>query len=191
MRWASFGFVFLFAAAAAAEPAVTFPGPVTELRAPNSELRVSYVDAGANADQSHDYSLHLEYPDGRSEEIVVFTRSVDVAWSPSSDALSVTNQIGSNVADCYVITPGPQTKRISLTDVVIQGRFPAPAWALQHSAHGSVACDGWTGPDTVHFVLEGSGGDSPNGFHYAFVYDVKRGVAKLDRSPSPRKKKRY
>lgn len=184
------GLALLFFTAAAADPAVTFPGDVKEVRAPNSEMRITYIDLAAQADQAHDYSLQLEYPGGRSEEIDVFTRSAEVAWSPSGEAFSFTNFIGPNVSDCYVVTPGIPAKKISLTDVVTQGRFPAPAWALQHSAHGAVRCDSWSGPDVVHFVLEGSGGDSPNGFHYAFVYDVKNGIAKLDRAPVPRRKKR-
>ncbi len=190
MRWVLAGVIVLFAAAAGAESAVTFPGPVTELKAPTSDLKLTYFDPGENAYQGHDYSLRLATPDGRMEELLVFTRSVETSWSPSGAAFAVTDHVTDNATDCYVFTPGPgATKKVSLTDIVTQGRFPAPAWALQHSSHGGVACDGWSGPDQVHFFLEGTGDDNPRGFHYAFVYDAKSGVAKLDRVP-PKKTKR-
>lgn len=166
-------------APAQAEPGLAFPGEATVLPAPGSDLKVSYVDT-VTENGDHDYSLRLDYPDGRSEEILAFNRSVAVAWSPSGQALAVTNEIGPDVSDCYIVSPNDGVAaKISLTDVVTQGRFPAPAWALQHSSHGAVVCDGWAEPDKLRFVLQGYGGDSPNGFRYAFVYDLNRGVAKL------------
>lgn len=167
------------AAAAQAEDGTVFPGPVTELKSPAGDLSLTYSDPGENEFGGHDYSLRLVYPDGHSDEIVVFTRTVHVAWSPAGTALSVTNIVGADTADCYVVTTSATgISRISLTDVVTSGRFPAPAWALQHSAHGNVTCDGWVAADQLRFVLEGAGGDSPNGFRYAFVYDLTRGQAK-------------
>lgn len=190
MRRAVAGLLVVFCASAGAEPAVTFPGPVTEARAPNSDMRVVYFDPGEGAEGIHQYSLRLEYPGGRSDEIDVFTRNVAVSWSPTGQALTVTDQVTDNVADCYVITPGPdKTRKISLTELLTQGRYPVPAWALQHSAHAAVTCDGWPEPDKVHFVLAGTGGDLPNGFRYAFVYDATRGIIKPDRAPA-RKSKR-
>ncbi len=182
--------VVLFFAAAAAEP-VKFPGPVTEAPAPSGGLRVTYFDPGEGAEGIHQYSLRLEYPGGRSDEIDVFTRTVAVSWSPTGEAFTVTDQVTDNIADCYVITPGPQsTRKISLTEVLTQGRYPGPAWALQHSAHAAVTCDGWMEPDKVHFVLDGTGGDTPNGFHYTFVYDLTRNIIKPDRAPPKRGKSR-
>lgn len=192
MRRALAGLVVLLFTASAAEP-VKFPGPVTEAPAPSGGLRITYSDPGEGVEGIHQYSLRLEYPGGRSDEIDVFTRTVAVSWSPTGEALTVTDQVTDNVADCYVITPGPQTTgKISLTEVLTQGRYPGPAWALQHSAHAAVTCDGWMEPDKVHFVLEGTGGDTPNGFHYTFVYDVKHDVAKqaptARQAPSARRK---
>lgn len=167
----------LFLSAALADDTV-FPGEVKELRAPAGGLVLSYNDPGTNEFGGHDYSLWLQYPDGRAEGIVDFTRQVRVAWSPSGTALAVTNMIGTDTADCYVIIPGTKTQKISLTDIVLAGRFPVPAWALQHSAHGAVTCDGWAAPDQLRFVLEGAGGDSPNGFRYSFTYDLTSATAK-------------
>jgi hypothetical protein len=191
MRRALAGLVVLLFTAAAAEP-VKFPGPVTEAPAPSGGLRITYSDPGEGAEGIHQYSLRLEYPGGRSDEIDVFTRTVMVSWSPTGAALTVTDQVTDNVADCYVITPGPdKTRKISLTELLTQGRYPVPAWALQHSAHAAVTCDGWPEPDKVHFVLAGTGGDLPNGFRYAFVYDATRGIIKPDRAPSQKRKSRH
>lgn len=188
MRHVLAGLLVMAFGSAGAEPAVTFPGPVAEARAPNSEMRVTYVDTGDTAEGVHEYSLRLQYPGGRTDEIDVFTRSVEVSWSPSGEALAVTDLVSSNVSDCYVFTPGPDaTRKVSLTNVVTQGRFPGPAWALQHSSRGSVACDGWTEPDKVHFVLEGTGDDNPHGFRYAFTYDSKTGATRQDRPPRRRR----
>jgi len=179
MRYVVAGLIVAFSAGAGAQAAVQFPGPVTEARAPNSDMRVFYFDPGENQYQIHEYSLRLEYPGGRSDEIDVFTRSVDVAWSPSGEAFYFTDFIGSNVSDCYVVRPGTDsTRKISLTDVITQGHFPAPAWALQHSSHGYVACDGWLDADKLSFVLSGDSDDAPHGFRYSFTYDLKTGIAK-------------
>lgn len=185
------GLIAAFVVCANADPVVEFPGPVTEVIAPNTGLKLAFVDPGVGEQGGHDYSLNLIYPDGRSEEVNVFTRSVEVGWSPSGQAFFVTNHIGTNTADCYVVTTGSGVaQRISLTDVITQGKFPAPLWALQHSSHGAVICDGWLDTDKLHFVLQGDGGDTPNGFHYAFVYDVTRATAKLDRPAAVAKKKK-
>ncbi len=191
MRCALAGLLVVFSSAALAEP-VTFPGSVAEAPAPAGGLRVVYADPGANSEGIHEYSLRLEYPGGRSDEIDVFTRSVEVNWSPSGESLTITDQVTDNVADCYVITPGAsQTRKLSLTELLTGGRYPAPAWALQHSAHAAVTCDGWPEPDKVHFVLAGTGGDLPNGFHYTFVYDATRNVIRPDRAPSPKRRSRH
>jgi hypothetical protein len=171
------GLLVLVFTSAGAEPAVTFPGPANEARAPSGGMAVTYFDPGANEHDFHEYSLKLQYPDGRSDEVLVFTRTAEVSWSPDGKAFSVTNHITDDVADCYVVTPGSgRFDKISLTEVVTKGRYPAPAWALQHSAHAAVTCDGWTAPDKLRFALEGAGGDSPRGFHYAFVYDTTRDI---------------
>jgi hypothetical protein len=192
MRPLPFGLIVMLATAAGAEPAVTFPGPVAETKSPASDLKVTYVDPGENEFQAHDYSLRLVRPDGRSDEVLVFTRSVDVSWSPSGSAISVTDHVTDKAVDCYVFTPGAEAAaKVSMTDVVTQGRFPAPAWALQHSSHGVVVCDGWAGPDQLRFYLDGAGDDTPRGFHYGFIYDVKTGTAKLDRPPASKTKRSH
>jgi hypothetical protein len=188
MRPAVAFLLVLLSAGANAEP-VTFPGPVAEAASPDGGLRVVFSDPGANSEGIHEYILQLEYPGGRTDQIDAFTRTADVSWSPSGKALYVTDHVTENAADCYVIKPGTDgTAKISLTEFVTQGRFPGPAWALQHSGQAAVTCDGWPAPDTVHFVLEGSGGDSPKGFHYGFTYDVTRGVAKPDRAAPTRRR---
>ena len=180
----------VLAASAHAEPAVTFPGPVTELVSPAAGPKLTYFDPGENEFQGHDYSLRLAWPDGRSEEVLVFIRSVEASWSPSGAAFAVTDHVTANATDCYVFTPAASgTTKVSLTDVVTQGRFPGPAWALQHSSHGTVVCDGWTGADQLHFYLEGTGDDNPRGFHYGFTYDAKAGTAALDRAPAKKAKR--
>ena len=185
------GLIAALMVCAEAEPVVEFPGAVTEVVAPNTGLKLAFVDPGAAEQGGHDYSLNLTYPDGRSEEVTVFTRSIEVGWSPSGQAFFLTNHIGTNTADCYVVTPAAgAAQKISLTDVITQGKFPAPLWALQHSSHGAVICDGWLDADKIHFVLQGDGGDTPNGFHYAFIYDAARGTAKLDRPTAAAKKKK-
>lgn len=179
MRRAIAGLLLVVAAQA---ETVSFPGDVQELSAPNAFAKLVLVDPGKNAFDDHDYSLRLEYPDGRAEEIVAFTRSVDAAWSPSGNALFVTNNVTANAADCYVFTPGTgAAARLSMTDVVNGGRFPGPAWALQHSAHGAVRCDSWVDGGTLRFVLDGVGDDNPKPFRFVFTYELASGKAKMER----------
>lgn len=182
MRRAVAFLIIVLSAGAGAEP-VTFPGAATEAPSPNGNLKVVFSDPGANSEGIHEYTLQLAYPDGRTDQIDAFTRTADVSWSPSGQALYITDHVTANAADCYIIRPGANgTDKISLSEFITQGRFPGPAWALQHSGHATVTCDGWPETDKVHFVLEGIGGDSPNGFRYAFTYDVTTGKAKQDRA---------
>lgn len=177
-RWPP-GLLAICFASAAAAPAPQFPGPDMEIAAPNTGVKVTFSDPGANEYGDHNYALKLVYPDGRSEDIAVFTRTVEVSWSPTGEALAVTNRITNDTSDCYVFTPGPGTAaKISLTEIITQPRYPGPAWALKHSARGSVECDDWLTPDKLRFELNGVGDDNPRGFHYEFVYDLKTGLAK-------------
>lgn len=183
MRSVLFLLFGLTAVLATAEPVVKFPGNVTRVKSPHSEFVVSYFDPGENKSGVHEYSLRLEHPERKFREIDVFLRSVDVSWSNAGDSFFVTDYIGSNVADCYVFKPGSNTPRkISLTAVLTK-QFREMDRLLGAVDHGYVACNKWSGPNTIRVIAEGHGVRSAKSrrwtdFRYEFDYDTATGKAK-------------
>ena len=103
---------------------VSFPGPIKEVSSPDGRVKVDYFDPGENSDGIHLYQLRL-LKHGRIEKLDEFTREVQVAWSPSGDRLFATKFIGSNVADCLVVTPSQRHTLIrSVTDAIRRAALP-------------------------------------------------------------------
>jgi hypothetical protein len=149
---------------------VSFPGPVKEVNSPDGRAKVDYYDPAENADGFHLYQLRLRYQDGRVDKLDEFTREVEVAWSPSGDRLYATDFIGSNVADCLVVTPTRGHTLIrSVTDAVRRAALPGISKDLDGD-HVYVGCDRWRSPRILDIYMEGSA--FPRSFKHHFEYDA-------------------
>jgi hypothetical protein len=107
------------------------------------------------------------------EPVVVdeYLRDVDVLWSPDSRYVAVTDWIGSNVADCYVIDTVRPEKKISVTE-----KLPKLAENVGNS-HFYVSCQRWVGSKTI--VVEASGHTDyapSHEFAYHFTLDLVTGA---------------
>jgi hypothetical protein len=163
----------LACAASNAEP-VTFPGQIKEVLAPNSKMRVFYVDPGENEDGIHLYSLRLEYPSGRVDTLDTFMRSAEVSWSLSGHDLFVNDFVGSNVAECMVVTPSSKgTKSQSITRILSRAHVREVSEHLKGD-HVYVTCSNWNSPTEIHVEMRGD--KFPDRFEHHFTYDLMSGT---------------
>jgi hypothetical protein len=138
--------------------AVNFPGDGVNKVVSPSGMTVYYVDPGDNADGIDERPIRLRYPNGRIEQIDTFTRNADVSWSPRGDYLVITNWIGSNVADCSVITPLPSgARKQSLTSIIAGDHLQAASRDIREGDHVYVSCGDWISPSRVEVRVNGYG----------------------------------
>lgn len=131
-----------------------------------------YVDPGENADSLHLYSLRLAYPNGRVDILDTFWRSAEVSWSPSGEELFVNDFVGSNVAECLIITPsGKGTKIRSVTRILSRAHIPEVSEHLKGD-HVYITCSNWVSPTQIHVEMHGD--KFPEGFfEHHFTYDLR------------------
>ena len=148
---------------------VSFPGPIKEVTSPDGRAKVDYIDPGENADGLHLYQLRL-LKDGRADKLDEFTRRVELAWSPSADRLFETNFIGSNVADCLVVTLTRSHPVVrSVTDAIQRAALPGISQDLRGD-HVYVGCDRWRSRRTLDIHMEGR--SFRRGFKHRLTYDA-------------------
>jgi hypothetical protein len=173
------------AAALPAEPGarhkaeVNFPGDgIKEVRS-KTGVTVYYTDPGENEDGIDERPILLQYPSGHSEQIDTFTRNADVSWSPRGAYLAVTNWIGSNVADCSIVTPSPSGARKQSLTSLIGDKLPAVSRDIRAGDHVYVSCGRWTSPARVEVEVNGYGCNkapcTPRSFDHFLIYDLRAG----------------
>jgi len=136
-------------------------------------MRVFYVDPGENQDGIHEYSLRLRYPGGHVDTLDTFTRSAEVSWSPSGERLFVNDFVGSNVAECLIITASREgTKIQSATRILSRAHIPEISEHLKGD-HVYITCSNWLSSTQLHIEMQGD--KFPEGFEYHFTYDLRSG----------------
>ncbi len=94
-------------------------------------------------------------------------RDIDVYWSPDSRYVAVTDWIGSNAADCYVVAVTAPNTRFSVADAV--PKLPIDV----QNAHFYVSCNGWQSPGHLWIMVSGHTDYPPlHDFRYEFTYTV-------------------
>jgi hypothetical protein len=97
-----------------------------------------------------------------------YLRDVDVLWSADSKYVAVTDWIGSNVADCYVVDTLRPAKKMSVT-----ATLPKLDEDIADS-HFYVSCKNWLSLKTIAVEAAGHTDYSPfHDFTYHFVLDVE------------------
>jgi hypothetical protein len=139
---------------------------------PDRQVTVSSV-VGHQQDGITQYELSLARAGQKPVLIDEYIRSVDVSFTSDSKYVAVTDWIGSNVADCYVIDTNTPKNPVSIT-----GKLPK----LQENLNGShayIACGNWLSATTIDVRVSGHTDDPPfHDFDYRFVYDVESGWLK-------------
>ncbi len=159
---------------------VNFPSDGVKEVASPSGVTVYYVDPGRNADRVDDRPILLRYPTGQAEQIDSFGRHADVSWSPSGDDLTITNWIGSNVADCTAVTPSPAgAHKRSLTELIADAHVRKVSRDLREGDHVYVSCNRWLSPSRVRVEVRGYGCNrapcTPRSFDHFLIYDFRTG----------------
>jgi len=131
---------------------------------PDRKVTLSSVKEGG----ADDLGYQLLLIRAGHEPVVVdeYLRDVDVLWSPDSNYVAITDWIGSNVADCYVIDVAAPRNKMSVTD-----RLPK----LREAAisHFYVSCTRWLNARKIAVQVEGHTDDTPSyDFNYPFVFDI-------------------
>jgi len=97
-----------------------------------------------------------------------YLRDVDVLWSADSKHVAVTDWIGSNMADCYVIDTLRPAKKISVT-----ATLPKLEEDIANS-HFYVSCKNWLSLSKIAVEASGHTDYSPSHqFTHRFVFNVK------------------
>lgn len=111
---------------------------------------------------------------GRSFRVHDFSRWAALVWAPAGHTLALTDGIGSNVSDCFVVRPSKSGfSKASLTSVIERSpgrpRPPeTPAWA-----HFYVQCKAWTGRSILAGAVFGHTDEArAHAFCHRFSYDV-------------------
>lgn len=139
-------------------------------------MRVYSVDLPVKPREIPLHSLRIEYPGRRVAELVSYERNADVSWAPSSDALYVSHNWGSNVADCYVYTlTRDGFRRRNLTNIISR-QFKRAGHFIKRADHGYVVCHGWE--DARHIDVVVYGDIFPYEYEYTFTYDRATGVVR-------------
>ena len=113
------------------------------------------------------YDLWLHHLGHKPVVIDEYYRSVDVAWSPDSEYVAVTDWIGSNVADCYLVDVAKPESVFSVTSAV-----PSLPESPDNS-HFYVSCKNWEGSRKIKVEVSGHTDESDSHeFDYRFVFDV-------------------
>jgi hypothetical protein len=119
---------------------------------PDRRVTLSSVKAGRADDLG--YRLILNRVGQAPVVVDEYLRDVDVSWSPDSRYVAITDWIGSNVADCYMIDVSRPDNKTSVTD-----RLPKLREAA--NSHFYVSCGRWVNSMKIAVQVEGHTDDRP------------------------------
>jgi hypothetical protein len=135
---------------------------------PDRKVTISSVKVGSENDLG--YQLNLTQAGHAPVIIDRYDRDVDVLWSPDSKHVAVTDWIGSNIADCYIITVDKPATSQSVTDTLPEIREDVT------NSHFYVSCNHWENSRTIAVKADGHTDYPPyHDFRYRFVLDVVTG----------------
>lgn len=132
---------------------------------PDKSVTLSSIKAEIDGDPG--YQLRLIRMGQAPIVIDEYFRDVDVLWSADSKHVAVTDWIGSNVADCYVVDPLKPAKKIS-----VSATLPKLEEDIANS-HFYVSCKNWLSLKTIAVEASGHTDYPPyHDFTYRFILDV-------------------
>lgn len=136
---------------------------------PDQNVTLSSTRFGGEDDAG--YRLTLVRKGHQPVVVDEYLRSVDVLWSPDSQYVAVTDWVGSNVADCYVIDTVHPELKTSVTTALPKLPEDVP------NSHFYVSCARWRGPKSIVVEVSGHTDSAPvHEFEYHFALDLVTGL---------------
>lgn len=175
---ALFAAVAIAAGPADADPgAVVFPGSSHSVASPDgSGARIYYIH---HIDRDGGQAHPVFYDDGRGKRtrVATVTRNMDVGWSPDGRRIFLQDNLGSNIADCYVLDRTAKAIRGVSLFKIIQRTPGRPTGAEDPAAsHYYVRCDRWRSSHQIAGAVSGHTDSTPShAFDHRFVYDARTG----------------
>jgi len=148
-----------------ADPA-KLQGPGETWRSPDGTMSVVWRYVGHDDEPTLQHALMLEQQGKKPALLELFGRYVDVFWSPDSRHIAVTDYVGSNIAESFLVdigSSGPSRRH-----------YVSPHLSRVEAAGHAYSC--WVGwLDTHRIAMRVSGHTDTNPSHqfeYGFIYNV-------------------
>lgn len=141
--------------------------PGKESQSPDQRSSLLWKRIGPADGHKNQWALALKRLDGMPVRIRTLDRSVSVLLHKDSRQFAVTDDIGSNIGDCYLYG----IAKPSLLAIVSAALPPLPQSAA--NAHFYVTCDRWLSADQIAVTVSGHTNTAPcRNFNYRFNYDL-------------------
>ncbi len=161
-------FVILVALLAFTANAPAKDSRIRDYVSPDGQTRLSAVAVeSADPEAVPEFDLRLSRKGQPTVTIDAFGRDIDVYGRSDSKYVAVTDWIGSNVADCYVVAVTAPDLRSSMSRSV--PKLPENGG----NSHYYVSCQGWESSRRLRVMVSGHPDYPPfHDFNYKLIYDV-------------------
>jgi len=124
----------------------------------------------------HEHELWLR-DRGTTERLLTFARHVDVLWSPDSAAIAITDYVGSDSADVWVIGLRDPRQRASVEEAFNRafGRPPE----VYRNGHRYFVARGWASPSALSFTIRAYDAEPGHEYKATFRYNLDGSVQKV------------
>ena len=99
---------------ALAAEAVSFPGHDQAI-APQGRYAIVYRELYPTPGPNHQILLK-DLQTGSGTPLLSFDRHADVLWAPDGDCVAITDWVGSNVSELFLVFPARSAKRVDLQE---------------------------------------------------------------------------
>ena len=167
--------ILLAASPEAARRVVMIPGPIRSAPAPDaSGARIFYRP---HIDPDGGQASPVFYDDGHGHvrQVATLMRSMGIGWSPDGKRAFLQDNLGSNIADCYILTRTPNGVT-GLSLLKLAQRTPGHPTGAERpfDAHYYVHCDQWRSSEQIAGAVSGHTDTSPfRDFDHPFIYDTR------------------
>jgi hypothetical protein len=147
-----------------------FPGALECLKSPKGTFSICNEDH----DEEPNHSLFLrDERSRRRTKLLDYDRNVEISWEPNSNLFFVNDNLGSDTADCYIMSiDGLKNIRIlSEISKILPER-------VTNAHHLYVTCKIWRSEQSVEIGVEGYGGNI-GGPNYSFDYRYDLNIQSL------------
>jgi hypothetical protein len=152
---------------------MTFPAAITKFPSHAGGVELLYEDPGPNQYGIHEYRLKARFQDTAVvRDMLIFTRSVEVAWAPARNIAFVNNFIGSNLSDCMIVNlTTPHLQTLSVSKLLFAQRKTGQPKETSGNAHFNLSCGTWTSSRSLSgYLLRRT--DAGQEFSYRYQLDV-------------------
>lgn len=164
---------------AAKDEVARFPLGGSSLLSPNKQYLLENVNYDVSSEDQDSHALFLKnLKTGVQEKIYSYPRGVDAVWSAQGNILAVTDDAGSDNADCILFFPGDKTSKISiyneLTRIMPTNKtiFKQANDPDHFNHHVYITCNKWLSNDLLLIRIYGYGDIDPDGFTLWYKYKI-------------------